>query len=498
MTLQAAFRHFMVLALVCLLSLAAAPRLMAQAADGGDAAQPSAEAPAAEPEAGEAPADEAEAEAAPDLNPGLTSPDTDQAAFVLLLQPLTQDDLAKLADIWLGIVKHDTEQVVDAQIAAMGDKGEDAAAQIEPLTDTRNAAFTKYAAVLDAWEKKGGDAATIAPYRSYRSAIIIEEKRNATIETLALEAWHWAIDREGGLHFVVQGAIIIGALLALVIVAGTVRRIARRGVGRIPNLSKLLQAFIVMIIYWLTIAIGLMVVLSSLGIDITPVFALIGGASFIMAFAMQDTLGNLAAGLMIMINRPFDEGDYVDIGGVAGTVKSVSIVSTMVTTPDNQVIVVPNSKVWGNVITNVTASPTRRVDLVFGIGYDDSIEAAQTVLERVVAEHPMVLSDPAPTIRVNALGASSVDFICRPWVRGADYWTVYWDLTRQVKQAFDAEGISIPYPQTDMHLHVAGGAAAPAALPLGPAAAGTGRPTGAKDYAAGDDGHGDDDDTSGS
>jgi small conductance mechanosensitive channel len=208
-----------------------------------------------------------------------------------------------------------------------------------------------------------------------------------------------------------------------------------------------------MVVYWIVLSIGLMIVLSAVGVDISPVFALFGGAAFIFAFALQDTLGNLAAGVMIIVNRPFDEGDYVDIAGTAGTVKSVNVSSTTVTTPDNQVIVIPNKNVWGNTITNVTTSPTRRVDLMFGIGYEDSIEKAQGVLERLIAEHPLTLNDPAPTIRVGALGASSVDFIVRPWVKSGDYWTVYWDLTRQVKEAFDAEGISIPFPQTDVHLY---------------------------------------------
>ncbi|WP_462323101.1 mechanosensitive ion channel family protein, partial [Halochromatium sp.] len=191
------------------------------------------------------------------------------------------------------------------------------------------------------------------------------------------------------------------------------------------------------------------------GVNITPLFALVGGASFIIAFALQETLGNLAAGLMIMFNRPFDEGDYVQVAGLGGTIKRVSVVSTTVTTPDNQVIVLPNSKVWGDVITNVTASDMRRVDLVFGIGYGDSIEKAQAVLEQVIASHPLVLEDPAPNIRVSELGDSSVNFIVRPWVKTADYWTVYWDLHRAVKEAFDANGISIPFPQRDMHLHLA-------------------------------------------
>ena len=208
-------------------------------------------------------------------------------------------------------------------------------------------------------------------------------------------------------------------------------------------------------IYWLTVTVGLMFVLSAIGVDITPLFAVVGGASFILAFALQDTLGNLASGLMIMINRPFDEGDYIDVGGVAGTVKNVSIVSTKVITPDNQVIVIPNSQVWGNVITNVTTSDTRRVDLVFGIGYEDDIEKASRVLEEVAAAHPLVLEDPEPVIRLHELADSSVNFVCRPWVRSADYWTVYWDLTRKVKERFDAESISIPYPQRDIHLYAA-------------------------------------------
>jgi small conductance mechanosensitive channel len=240
-------------------------------------------------------------------------------------------------------------------------------------------------------------------------------------------------------------------------------------------------------VYWLTIAFGLMVVLAALGVNITPLFALVGGASFIIAFALQETLGNLAAGLMIMINRPFDEGDYVLVAGLGGTVKHVSVVSTTVTTPDNQVIVIPNSKVWGDVITNVTASETRRIDLLFGIGYGDSIEQAQKVLEEVVAHHPLVLKDPAPVIRVNELADSSVNFIVRPWTKTGDYWTVYWDLQRAVKEAFDNNGISIPFPQTDMHLHVVNNekAAAPAVV----SALGeddTGRPRGATDYGSGD------------
>jgi small conductance mechanosensitive channel len=195
------------------------------------------------------------------------------------------------------------------------------------------------------------------------------------------------------------------------------------------------------------------IVLSIFGVNITPLFAVLGGASFILAFAMQETLGNLAAGLMIMINKPFDVGDLIDTNGVIGQVEAVSIVSTTVRTLDNQVVILPNSQVWGSIITNVTVSSVRRVDMVFGIGYDDDIETAIDVLEKAVKNHPLILEEPETMIKVHELADSSVNFICRPWTKTEDYWTVYWDLTRQVKEGFDRAGVSIPFPQRDVHLY---------------------------------------------
>ena len=184
-----------------------------------------------------------------------------------------------------------------------------------------------------------------------------------------------------------------------------------------------------------------------------PLFAVLGGASFIIAFAMQETLGNLASGLMIMINKPFDVGDLIDTNGILGQVEAVSIVSTQVRTFDNQVVILPNSSVWGSIITNVTVSPTRRVDMVFGIGYGDDMDQAEAILRRLVKEHPLTLDDPEPMIYVHELADSSVNFIVRPWTKTEDYWTVYWDMTKAVKAAFDAEGVSIPFPQRDVHLY---------------------------------------------
>ncbi len=416
---------------------------------------------------GPASAQDAEAaDAPPPLPAEVISPDTSVEELTLRLNPLTAEELQRAAEDWLAIVKSKTQELVEAQVQALSDDAATAEAarkRIVELGEQRDTLFKKFSTVVDALEKKGGDEAVIASYRKYRSAILVEEVRTADIQTLLAQAKDWAFSRDGGIRLAIDIGIIVAALFGLLVVARMVKGVAGRGVRRIPNISNLLKSFILVVIYWITIAVGLMIVLSALGVDISPVFALFGGAAFILAFALQDTLGNLAAGLMIMINRPFDEGDYVTVAGVGGTVKSVSVVSTTVTTPDNQVIVIPNGKVWGDIITNVTTSPTRRVDLTFGIGYGDSIEDAQRILEEAVAEHPLVLKDPAPTIRVNELADSSVNFVCRPWVRSEDYWTVYWDLMRDVKERFDRGGVSIPFPQQDVHFHGLPGAPAGAA-----------------------------------
>jgi len=445
------------------LRLALALVLLSGAA-GLASAQDAAEAPADAPAdaAAEAPAEP------PAFPPGLDARDMSLEELQLRLLPLTVDELGALAAAWQGNARALTEQAVEAQLAGRAaepgtPEAEALAAERQALLEARGEAFQKYAAVIASFAAKGGDPAVVESLRAYRSAISVEETQRMTPREIADSALAWLVAPEGGVQLGLRIAVVAGALFGLLIVARIARGWARRLFGRIPDLSKLLQGFLAMAVYWVVLAFGLMVVLAALGVNVTPLFALVGGASFIIAFAMQDTLGNLAAGLMIMINHPFDEGDYVTVAGVGGTVQRVSIVSTTITTPDNQVIVIPNAKVWGDVITNVTASDTRRVDMVFGVGYDDSIELAQATLEEIVHAHPKVLADPAPVIRVNALGESSVDFVVRPWVKAADYWDVYWDLTRQVKEAFDARGLTIPFPQTEMTLRTKGDAAALAA-----------------------------------
>ena len=230
------------------------------------------------------------------------------------------------------------------------------------------------------------------------------------------------------------------------------KKLAARGIAASNvNLSYLLKDMVVSSVGNLVFLFGLLIALSQLGVSLGPLLAGLGIAGFIIGFALQDSLSNFASGMMILIYRPFDVGDFVEAGGVRGRVDRMSLVNTTFKTLDNQVLVVPNNLIWQTVITNLTAQRTRRVDLTFGIAYEDDIDKAKAVLKDVADNYPTILKDPEPNIRVNALGESSVDLILRPWVRTDDYWDTYWDLTEIVKKRFDEEGITIPFPQRTVH-----------------------------------------------
>ena len=219
------------------------------------------------------------------------------------------------------------------------------------------------------------------------------------------------------------------------------------------ELSRLLKRMVVSIARNTVIVVGVLIALAQVGISLGPLLAGLGVVGFVVGFALQDTLSNFAAGLLILIYRPFDVEDIIDAGGVTGTVSHMSLVNTTILTFDNQTIVVPNNKIWGDVIKNVTAQTIRRVDMMFGIAYTDDVVKAENLLQQIVSSHKSVLNEPETMIRLHELGESSVNFIVRPWVNKDDYWETYWDITRSVKLRFDDEGISIPFPQTDVHIH---------------------------------------------
>ncbi|GAA5188640.1 mechanosensitive ion channel family protein [Ferrimonas gelatinilytica] len=242
-------------------------------------------------------------------------------------------------------------------------------------------------------------------------------------------------------------------LLAAILASRLVRKMVSKAVHHERSkLSTLVREFLVGITGRVVMVIGVLWALAQVGLDLAPLLAGLGVAGLVVGFALQDTLSNFASGMMILIYRPFDVGDYVEAGGVAGKVFHMSLVNTTIKTFDNQVFMVPNAKIWGDTIKNITAERLRRVDMEFGISYEDDINHAERLLESIVTEHPAVLPTPAHTIKLHRLGESSVDFIVRPWVRTDDYWDVYWDITRAVKARFDEEGISIPYPQRQVHM----------------------------------------------
>jgi small conductance mechanosensitive channel len=217
------------------------------------------------------------------------------------------------------------------------------------------------------------------------------------------------------------------------------------------RVSKLFTDMIIATVKNLVVFLGILIALSQLGISLGPLLTGLGIAGFIVGFALQDTLSNFASGMMILLYRPFDVGDFVTAGGVTGKVGHMSLVNTTFKTIDNQVLIVPNNLIWQSVITNVTAQRLRRVDLTFGVAYSDDIEKVERVLAEIVAEHELILDEPEPMIKLHELADSSVNFVCRPWVKTDDYWDVYWDLLRTVKLRFDAEGITIPFPQREIH-----------------------------------------------
>jgi small conductance mechanosensitive channel len=264
--------------------------------------------------------------------------------------------------------------------------------------------------------------------------------------------WLTLVENGPGLFF--QLILFLLIVFAFYKLANLAQRLTKTALQNSEvELSQLLQRMVLLIVRNTILVIGVLIALSQLGISLGPLLAGLGVVGFIVGFALQDTLSNFAAGLLILVYRPFDVDDFIDAAGVSGLVSHMSLVNTTILTFDNQTIIVPNGKIWGDVIKNVTAQKVRRIDMVFGISYTDDIPKTEKVLAEVVAAHEAVLDEPETNIRLHELGDSSVNFIVRPWVNTADYWETYWAITRAVKMRFDEEGISIPFPQRDVHLH---------------------------------------------
>lgn len=251
------------------------------------------------------------------------------------------------------------------------------------------------------------------------------------------------------------GVKVIVALLIFVIGKWAAKKLSKiaKNVMTGRKVDTALVNFISDMVYYALFVFVLITVLGQVGIQTASFVAIVGAAGLAIGLAMQGSLSNFAAGVLIILFKPFKIGDFVEMAGTAGVVENIMIFTTEMKTGDNKKIIVPNSSVLGGVITNYSANETRRVDLIIGVGYRDDIDKAKRVLEEILNADERILKDPAPLIAVSELANSSVNFAVRPWVERADYWAVYFALNEAVKKRFDQEGISIPYPQQDVHLY---------------------------------------------
>ena len=254
--------------------------------------------------------------------------------------------------------------------------------------------------------------------------------------------------QEWGINIAMAVVIFIVGRWVAQWVTGMIRKALAK-----TDMEDTLERFLCNIIYTVFLAVVVIAAIGQLGVETTSLLAIFGAAGLAIGLALQGSLSNFAAGVLIVAFRPYKVGDFIEGGGEAGTVDEVQIFTTILKSPDNKKIIIPNSQIMGGTITNYSALGTRRVDMVFGIGYDDDIDKAYQVLKSVIDADERILKDPAPAIALNELADSSVNFNVRPWVNGSDYWGVYNDVTEQVKRKFDEAGISIPYPQQDVHMY---------------------------------------------
>lgn len=252
----------------------------------------------------------------------------------------------------------------------------------------------------------------------------------------------WGINIAMAIIIFVLGRMVVGVIISMI---GKLMAKSKYDTMLVDFLKSILNAILMLFV--------VVASLDQLGVDTTSLVAILGAAGLAIGLSLQDSLKNFAAGVMLLVFKPFRSGDFIEAAGTAGVVKKIGIFTSTMNTPDNKEIIVPNGKIYGDNIVNYSAMATRRADMTFGIGYGDDLLKAKTLLEQMVTEDERILTEPAPVVAVSSLGDSSVNFVVRPWVKKEDYWAVIWAFTENVKLRFDQEGISIPFPQMDVHLY---------------------------------------------
>lgn len=269
---------------------------------------------------------------------------------------------------------------------------------------------------------------------------------NSDMDVLGTQALAWITG---------YGLQVIGGVVILIVgwlAAGVVARATERALAKTDKVEKTLRQFLRSVAYYLVIAVTIVAVLANFGVQTASLITVLGAAGLAIGLALQGTLSNIAAGVMLLLFRPFKVDDYVEVAGHAGSVRGITLFVTELATPDNVQIVVPNAQVWGAAVKNYSHHATRRLDLFVGIAYEADVDKALALVSGVIDADERTFADPAPMVVVGDLGESSVDLIVRTWCKAGDYWPLKFDLTKRIKERLEQEGISIPYPQRTVHL----------------------------------------------
>ena len=372
-----------------------------------------------------------------------------------------KDSLVETSEVVSTVAQEQTEAIELAETAELVTQLADKEAEnkivilenVNQLKVQRTGLIDRLNVVLDELSNKlgtspeGNEHELVAPYRLYAGAVSELELDVSDTQALKSTVWGWMASDVGGVRLLSNMAKFVATVLAFWILGMMLGKITDKALGMTRVTAELTRSVIVRSVRRATYLIGIVAGLAAAGFNVGPILAVVGAAGFVVAFALQNTLSNFASGIMLMIYRPFDVGDIIEVSGIRGVARSMNLVSTTVSTMDNQLLVVPNNSIWGNIITNITGSDTRRVDMLFGIDYDDDIDEALRILHEIVLAHPLVLDVPEPVIEVRELGEFTVNIICRPWTKTENYTAVRRDVTRSCKDRFDEAEFINPYPR---------------------------------------------------
>ncbi len=369
---------------------------------------------------------------------------------------LGAEDLKKIADIWQRRVQDNLariaegltqlEKVADEQVPELVD-------QIKAINRQNIGDFQNYLVVVNALERKGGSEEDLKKHQAYIKGFVTELLLSYQWPAIFHLSKDWIFSGRGGvraLSGVIQAIIVMAAAF---LIGGILKKVSGRWLRVRNDENEIAAVVFPNVLRWGILVIGLFVALWGLGVNLGVTTAIIGGLGFLLAFMLQNLFQSVIGGLLLQTTNPYSKGDIISINQIIGTVIDVNVISTKLRTFDNRLVQIPNQSIWQGSMENLTKYRVRRVDLVFGIGYSDNIERAKATLAEMVQADKRCLKSPETRIFVGELGPSSVNVYCRPWVRTDDYWDVMWDLTEIGKTRLQNEGISIAFPQMDVHVY---------------------------------------------